>query len=320
MTGFIIILSAGIFFAILLYAIYRKAFYSPNKYQNDIYNIPTGEQYDPYRQRMLDLIDDLNSRSFEEVQILSYDGLKLYGRYYHYQDGAPLDIAFHGYRGTAIRDMCGGIWLSYATKHNILLVDQRAHGRSKGHTITFGIKERKDCVSWVDYAKGRFGDNIQILLYGVSMGAATVLMASSEIPVKNVYGIIADCPYSSPKEIIKKVCKDMKYPPKLAYPFIALSARVFGRFKVTEITAEEAVKVSSVPILILHGDDDRFVPEEMSKSISNARDGIERHTFSGAAHGISGIVHTDQYNEIVLHFIENCIQGANACNKPDAGN
>lgn len=312
MTAFITILSAGIILVILLYAIYHKAFYSPNKHQNDIYNIPTGEQYDPYRQRMLDLIDDLNSRPFEEVQILSFDGLMLYGRYYHYQDGVPLDIAFHGYRGTAIRDMCGGIWLSYAAKHNILLVDQRAHGKSEGHTITFGIKERKDCLAWVDYAKERFGDNVQILLYGVSMGAATVLMASSEISEKNVRGIIADCPYSSPKEIIKKVCRDMKYPPKLVYPFILLSAWVFGRFKLTEITAEEAVKTSSVPILILHGEDDRFVPEEMSKNIADARVGIERHTFPEAAHGISGIVESERYNEIVLDFVERSFSAMSA--------
>lgn len=300
----ILLLAILMFFLILCY-VYRIAFY---KTQNDIYNIPTGEQYDPHRQKMCELIDDLKDRPFEEVYVTSYDGLKLYGRYYHYSDGAPLDIAFHGYRGTAIRDMCGGIWLSYATGHNILLVDQRAHGKSEGHTISFGINERKDCFSWVEYARHWFGENIQILLYGVSMGATTVLMASDLDISKNVCGIIADCPYSSPKEIIKKVCKDMKYPPELVYPFVSLVARVFGGFKLDETTAEKAVKNSNIPILILHGDDDRFVPDAMSKVIADARDNIERHTFSNAAHGISGIVYTEQYNMIVLEFIRDCFR------------
>lgn len=303
MTWFWIILTVMAVFSLILSYVYRIAFYSPTKTQNDIYNIPLGEQYDPYKQKMCELITDLKDRPYEEVFTISHDGLKLYGCYYHYNDNAPLDIAFHGYRGTAIRDMCGGIWLSYATGHNILLVDQRAHGKSEGHTITFGIKERKDCLSWIAYAKQRFGADIRILLYGVSMGATTVLMASDLGIDNNVYGIIADCPYSSPKEIIKKVCRDMKYPPILAYPFVSLSARILGNFNLAETTAEKAVKNSKIPILILHGEDDRFVPEVMSKEIADGRDNVERHTFSRAAHGISGIVHPAEYNKIVLEFI-----------------
>ena len=297
--------AAALLFAALCY-VYRIAFYSPNKRQNDIFNIPAGEQYDPYRQKMQGFIEDLKDRPYEEVCITSRDGLRLYGRYYHCADGAPLEIAVHGYRGTAVRDMCGGIRLSYAMKHNILLVDQRAHGKSEGHTITFGIKERYDCLSWVEYARKRFGSDVRILLYGVSMGATTVLMASELDIGSNVCGIIADSPYSSPKEIIKKVCRDMKYPPALVYPFAALAARLLGGFSLTEATAEGAVKNTRIPILILHGEDDRFVPEAMSRVIAEAGPTVERHTFPDAAHGISAIVHTEQYNEIVLRFMDKC--------------
>lgn len=300
---FLILFSASSLVLLVLYFVYRKAFYSPNGNQNDIYNIPTEVQYKPYRQTMKTLITDLSDRSFEDVWITSCDGLKLYGRYYHYHDGAPLDIAFHGYRGTAIRDMCGGIRLSYKTGHNILLVDQRAHGKSEGHTITFGIKERYDCLSWVEYAEKRFGADVRIFLYGVSMGAASVLMASELVQNHNVYGILADSPYSSPKEIIKKVCKDMKYPPNITYPVVAISAKIFGGVNLSSITAEDAVQNSTIPIIILHGEDDRFVPHKMSEPIAGCRPNVERYTFPDAAHGISGIVHMESYNEVVLRFI-----------------
>lgn len=298
-----IMMTLFIVFWIVLFLIYMKAFYSPYKKDNDIHYIPDGSQYKPYRQHMLALIDDLAGRLFEEVYITSHDGLKLFGRYYHYHDGAPLDIAFHGYRGSAIRDMCGGIHVSYKVGHNVLLIDERAHGKSEGHTISFGINERFDCLSWIEYAKKRFGDDVRIFLYGVSMGAATVLMASEFDIDKNVCGILADCPYSSPEVIIKKVCGDMKIPANLAYPFIKLSAIVFGRFKLSDTTAQEAVKKAKVPIIIFHGEDDRFVPGEMSEVIWKANPAIERHTFPNAGHGISGIVHTEKYNQLAIDFI-----------------
>ncbi len=300
------IVAATALLFILTYLVYRRAFYAPDEKQNDIYNIPRDEQYEPYRARMLSLIDDLTERPFEEATIRSFDGLRLYGRYYHRADGAPLDIAVHGYRGTAERDMCGGIQLSWATGHNVLLIDQRAHGKSEGHTISFGIRERFDCCAWVDWAVQRFGGEVRILLYGVSMGAASVLMASELLEGENVRGIIADSPYSSPKEIIEKVCGDEGYPPRLAYPLAAFAAWVFGGFRLNKTTAAAAVQKSSIPVLILHGEDDRFVPAAMSAQIAAARTDAVRCTFPGAAHGMSAIVHTESYHAAVLRFIERC--------------
>ena len=296
--------AAAVLFLITLLLIYRKAFYSPDKTQENIYNIPENEQYSPYRSQMTALIDDLSARPFEPVSITSHDGLTLYGRYYHYADGAPLDLCFHGYRGTAIRDMCGGIRICYAHRHNVLLIDQRAHGKSEGHTITFGIKERLDCRDWVKYAVKRFGPHVRILLYGVSMGAATVLMASGLDLGPQVCGIVADSPYSAPAAIIRKVCGDMKLPPALAMPLVKLGAHLFGGFDLYEDDALRAVAHTKYPILILHGEDDRFVPCEMSRALVAVNPSIELHTFPDAGHGISDIVHTDRYTEIVTRFIQ----------------
>lgn len=301
MLLFVIIFLLACFFA-LLYATYRVCFYSPDKTQNNVYNIPQDGQFDPVRARMQELIAEIEAEPFEEVSITSLDGLKLYGRYYHRADGAPLDIGFHGWRGTAFRDMCGGASLGRRMGHNLLLIDQRAHGKSEGHTISYGINERWDCLMWIEYARRRFGNDVRIMLCGVSMGATTVLMASQFNIADNVYAIFADCPYSSPKEIILKVCRDSKIPPRVAWPFIYLSARIFGKFDLNEITAAQAVKASTIPIVIVHGLEDRFVPHEMSAVITG--DNVTRHTFEHAGHGLSGLCDSPRYDDIVFGLVE----------------
>lgn len=299
----VLLIAAILFFTILL-LLYRKAFRSPDRTQENIYNIPMDDQYSPHRDEMIRLIDELSMQPFEEVQTVSHDGLTLRGRYYHCADGAPLDIAMHGYRGTALRDMCGAIRLAYQLGHNVLLVDQRAHGKSEGHVITFGIKERLDCLSWVRYAVQRFGADVRIVLFGLSMGAATVLMASALDLGPQVRCIIADSPYDAPASIIRKVCRDMKFDPTFAYPLVKLSARLFADFDLDETSAVEAVRHTNYPILIIHGEEDRFVPHVMSHAIKHANPAIELHTFPRAGHGISNIVDTDRYNKIALGFIK----------------
>lgn len=293
--------------AILLgggYYAYRVGFYSPKKGRNKIPEF-TSAKYDPYRKEIDRGFRQLSDRPCEEVSIQSFDGLTLFGRYYHVKDGAPLDIGFHGYRSSAMADFIGGNELSFAMGHNLLLVDERAHGKSEGRTIAFGIQERWDVVSWANYAVSRFGADTKIFLYGVSMGAATVLMASELDLPENVKGIIADCPYSSPKAIIRKVSKETPLPVWLAWLFAKVGARVYGGFDIQETDAVRAVKNANIPILLIHGEADGFVPCEMSEEVYNANtENVQRHTFPGADHGISYLVDTPRYRQVVTEFME----------------
>ena len=245
---------------------------------------------------------------YEEVSITSHDGLKLTGRYYHVADGAPLEIQCHGYKGNAIRDFSGAWRIAKAAGRNVLLINQRCHGGSEGHTITFGILERKDVLGWIRYANDRFG-SVPILLSGISMGAATVLMVSGmELP-ENVKGIIADCPYDSPAGIIKKVLgQDMGMPVKIVYPLIRLGGMLYGKFNLNADSPVEAVRKTQVPILLIHGDDDRFVPYPMSCNIhAAAPEKVEFHTISGAGHALNYVTDPEGYTAIINAFTERCL-------------
>lgn len=302
-----ILLIIALIILIISYICYRIAFFSPKKNREAIPETK-GPQFEPHRATMRRIFTQLAARDYEDVTITSFDGLKLAGKYYHIRDGAPLAIAFHGYRSCGMTDFAGGSELCFALEQNLLLVDQRSHGKSQGRAITFGILERQDCLAWVDYAVERFGRDTEILLYGVSMGATTVLMASALALPDNVKGIVADCPYSSPSAIIRSVCGKMHYPPDLAYPFVVLGARLFGHFSLNATTAAEAVKLARVPILILHGEADGFVPAAMSEEIHAAcPERVQRFTFPGADHGISFLVDEQRYRKIVTEFVRSLL-------------
>lgn len=293
---FIAVVFGGAYYA------YRIAFYSPDAGRDSL-PVMVSSAYDPYREEMRKLFRQLQDRPFEFVTAESHDGLLLSGRYYHVADGAPLDICFHGYRSSPLTDFSGGSSLSQELGHNLLLVDQRAHGKSQGRTITFGIKERRDVLQWVRYAVERFGEDVQILLYGISMGGATVLMASDlELP-KNVKGIIADCPYASPMDIILHVGKGNPIPNWLIRPLVRLGAWVYGGFVLDETDAIRSVEQAKVPILILHGEADTFVPPEMSDIVSVNPQLVSRHTVANANHGLSFLENTPQYCRIVKDFV-----------------
>ena len=268
------------------------------------------EQYADISPKMHELINEEEATECEKVEITSSaDGITLRGRYYEFNAGAPLIIFFHGYRGTALRDGCGGFKLARDSGRNILMVDQRANSESDGKVITFGIKERIDCRDWAEYAVRRFGDDIKIILTGVSLGAATVLMASDAGLPENVKCIIADCGYSSPKEIICKVASEGGYPAKLCYPLLKASCKIRAGFDLDSSSALESVSHTNIPILIIHGDDDRYVPCEMAYRIYEACASPKKELLiiPGAPHAAAYMVDEKTYTDTANRFISECL-------------
>ena len=301
----IVYLFAGLILLSVLIAwySYRTAFYSPEKRKEDDYAIPRGEQYEKERQRMLSLIRQMDEIPYEAVTISAQDGTKLAARYYHVRDGAPLQIQFHGYRGTAVRDFCGGNKLARESGQNTLVVDQRAHGRSGGTTITFGIQERLDCLCWAEYANQRFGSDTPVFLSGVSMGAATVLMAADLPLPPQVKGIIADCGYDSPEDILRETMRRWHYPQFPTWQLTRLGAKLFGHLDVRECSALESMKHARVPVLLIHGEADNVVPCEMAAALRDAcASHAELLTVPGAGHGMSCYTDPAAYEKALDDF------------------
>lgn len=301
----LILFCAALLLSILLISFYtyRVAFYSPPGKRHSLDDPMHGEQYEAVSEHIYRAGHIMERYPFEKVEIHSFDNCKLFGRYYHVRDGAPLIILFHGYRSCAFRDCSGGHALSRKLGFNALVIDQRAHGRSGSYTITFGIKERRDCLCWIEYANGRFGTDTPIILSGISMGAATILMAAGLNLPRNVSCIMADSPYSAPSAIIEKVCADLHYPVTLCRPFIHLGALVFGRFRLNSCTAKEAVTHTDIPLLLIHGEDDRLVPCSMSKEIADCSVSSTVQTFSGAGHGLSYLIDPIRYEKVIFDFL-----------------
>ena len=224
------------------YICFRIVFYASRKGENhEEISLPTGKAYVPYKEEIIHWTQRKRALPYQEFCIQSFDGLTLRGRYYEYEPGAPIELMVHGYHGTAERDMSAGIFRSFSVGHSAFLVDQRASGYSDGHVITFGIHESRDCRQWVDFLIDHFGPEVKIMLAGISMGAATVLMTAGEPLPEQVVGVLADCGFTSAKEIICEVMKKLHLPPKLLYPFVRLGARLNGSFALQERSPIEAV-------------------------------------------------------------------------------
>ena len=291
--------------AVISFCTFRMCFYSPPGKHPTTDDPLKGAQYEEVSEHLHRISSIMRKFPFEAVTISADDGTPLFGRYYHMADGAPVEILFHGYRSCAFRDCSGGHALARKMGYNTLVVDQRAHGQSGGTVITFGVRERLDCLRWAQYTADRFGTETPIILSGLSMGAATVLMASELKLPDNVTCILADSPYSSPIAIIEKVCRDLHYPVALCRPFLHLGAAVFGLFRLGVCNAREAVRRTSIPILLIHGEADHFVPCAMTHEIKAAGSGrIEAYTFPGAGHGLSYITDPRRYERIVFQFLD----------------
>lgn len=255
------------------------------------------------KERMLKDFEWFDSQNFEILKIKSYDNITLKAQYLKNNNSKKIVICFHGYRAKTKNDLSGCSQFYYKLGYNVLFVNQRAHGKSRGLAITFGVKERYDVKSWVDYANKNLNQK-EILLYGVSMGASTILMAS-DLNLKNVKGIIADCGFTSPVEIIKQTGKILHLPLYPTIWFVKFYYLVFCYIRLKKYSTINAVKNSSIPTLFIHGTVDKFVPCYMSKQNFEAKkENKELLLVEGASHAGSYVKDTRLYEQTIIDFLD----------------
>ena len=304
-----IICGLGLLSLITAAICFFKIFYVPDRKPRaeDDYDLPPDDIYKPFYDDMIEWTKRARALPHKKVEIKTFDGLTLRGRYYEHSPDAPIEIMMHGYHGNLERDLSGGIFRALDIGHSVLVFDHRASGLSDGNVITFGINESRDCRRWIDYVLTNINPSAKIILSGVSMGGATAMITSGydDLP-ENIVGIIADCGYTSAEDIIKLVCRDMKLPSSLLYPFVRLGARIFGKFDIDELSPNSQVKKSKIPTIFVHGDADAFVPMWMSvKNYDDCSARIKRlHIIKGAGHGLAFPVGRDNYLNELRDFFD----------------
>lgn len=247
-------------------------------------------------------------KNSSEVEIISRDGLKLKG--YEIKNNIKSNIwviAIHGYMGSSL-DMVQYVKQFLEYGYNALIVDLRAHGISEGKYLGMGWLDHYDLELWIDKI---IEDNKKrkIILYGISMGAATVTMATGDKLPENVKICIADCGYTSVWEEFVVHLKQIFHfsPSPLLYIASGVSKICIGyRFK--EASSIEQVKKSKTPTLFIHGKKDKFVPFYMlDKIYANANCEKKKVEIEDAGHAESGNINPEQYWKEVENFIKRYI-------------
>lgn len=284
----------------------RNLYLIPKLMKRSQKNSPSQQQDRAVRPALDAGIEWFEQQTVEEKRIGSFDGLSLYARYFPAQGSKNTVILCHGYRGSGLGDF-GGIvrYLHEELKLNILMIDERSHGKSEGKHMTYGIKERFDICRWAKLIAREHPEH-SIFLYGMSMGAASVLMTPSTDLPKNVRGLIADCGFTSPDDIFRSVAKDwFKLPP---FPFVDIAelyAKVFAHFDFSQCSAKQALRECRLPVLFFHGTADDFVPPYMSEENYEACAGEkELVKIEGAFHATSCYIDFEKYTNALKAFIE----------------
>ncbi|WP_449355799.1 alpha/beta hydrolase [Virgibacillus natechei] len=247
------------------------------------------------------------NQEFEQIEMTSYDGLKLQG--YFLEAEEPTDktvVLAHGYLGGASDMGLYGQYYYEELGYNVFTADLRGHGDSEGDYIGFGWHDRLDYADWVDLIIEKQSPDTEIVLHGVSMGAATVLMASGEDLPENVKAIVADSPYSSVYDLFDYQLDRMFHLPAFpVLPSTSLVTNMRAGYSLTEASALDQVQKTDIPILYIHGNADTFVPTAMATELyENTSSEADLITFDDASHGEAFVTQKDRYVEEMEAFLE----------------
>lgn len=242
----------------------------------------------------------------ERVSVTSFDNLKLVAHFMKANEKSHnYIIAMHGYHGHPDEMAHFAFHFMDKFNFNILVPNQRAHGRSEGKYTTMGVYEKLDVLSWIDYLIKR-DEKANIMLFGISMGAATVTTTGGMELKKNVKAIIADCGYSSlVKEFKHEIKTVFHLPPFPFLNFASLVSKLKLGFFFKEGDSIKAVKNAKLPMLFIHGDKDTFVPFEMLDEIySAAACEKEKCIIKNATHALSERENPAEYWKAVDSFTQ----------------
>ena len=243
---------------LVTYLIFRE-FYSrmsPEKIDKRVRENPNYEQC---RDEMFLEADKL-AQECEELDITSFDGLKLHG-YYFDKGNDKIMIMFHGVHANALFHFSIQARECFKRGYNVLIVDERSHGKSEGKYITYGEKEHKDVLSWVDYVSQNFKEK-EIYLYGLSMGATSICVASPNLDNTKVKAIIIDSAFTNINDLIGNISTKRKIPKPLIFGGMKFLAKHLAGINFNSFDTKESLKENKIPTFFVQGTNDIVVSRD----------------------------------------------------------
>lgn len=268
----------------------------------DVRGTTEGDAFDYMEKNELYTRAQFDALHKEEITITSADGLRLHAFYIEpYPESKKVVIVMHGYAALFIHNLPQAeMFIEQGC--NVLLVSQRAQGRSEGRYVTFGYREKDDLDQWVEWAAHRKGNGVTIGLFGQSMGGATVLEYASMN--RRAQFIIADCPYSDMTDLMRRQFAKRHLPPGIAVSFVNFVMQRRLGFRMSDVSPIRSVRGAAVPILWIHGGEDHLIPASMSQAMYDVKQGKKRiWIVPGAKHADMYALQPEEYREVVREFL-----------------
>ena len=249
---------------------------------------------------------------YEKHYIMSDRGEGLVG--YLMRPEKPSNIyvfGAHGYRSYGKKEFCGFAQYYLSRGINIFFPDHIASGESEGTHCTFGYYEREDCMKWLRYMTDHFGEDIKIILHGVSMGSATVCMMSgrNNLP-ENVKFTVADCGFTTAEELFSFKMDALKIPDIGLMKGVNLANKINHGFEFGDIKPVDSVQNARVPMLFVHGKEDNLVPSYMAQILYDNCSTPKKDILivEGADHAQAHVHGKEEYEKKIDEFIEKYIK------------
>lgn len=256
-----------------------------------------------------DAAKKLEALPHEVVTLVSHDGEQLCGHWFPCKNAKRAVLAMHGWRSSWSMDfgLIAEFW--FRTGCSVLFAEQRGQNNSGGDYMGFGLAERFDCLDWANWIDAREKGKLPIYLSGVSMGASTVLMAAGLRLPENVRGVIADCGFTSPEAIWEHVAQEKLHLGRSRLRSALVDRQFRRRLKMSAHadSTTQALRRCKIPVLLIHGTEDRFVPIEMTYENYLACASPKRLLIvPGAAHAQSCFVEPERYEVAVAALFADC--------------
>ncbi|WP_415299201.1 alpha/beta hydrolase [Clostridium perfringens] len=254
-----------------------------------------------------------NSASKEDITLKSFDGLNLTSTLIMNENPTNKFIVLvHGVSICYVGSL-KYFDIFYKNGFNVLIVNQRRHGKSEGKYSTYGFYEKYDVNMWIEYLKSRFGNDIILGLHGESMGAGTVM---ETIPLNDsIKFVIEDCGYSNFHELIgfqithaykNRLVRKILSPSLI---FANFFMKTKAKFSIKKIVPIDIVSSTSLPMMFIHGKEDYFVPWYMAVDLYKAKTKgyKELYLVEGAKHAEALEVNKILYEKKIMTFIEKAL-------------